>query len=97
MGLDSLMAIELKNRLEHDLKVTLPATLIFEYPTIHELAEYILHDLLGLMEKRTTDIKEITKPKHLTEDTEKLALLSEEELTKLLTNEIEHSKQRRME
>ena len=47
MGLDSLMALELKSRLENSLNLSLPATLAFEYPTIKTLADYLSHELLG--------------------------------------------------
>jgi acyl carrier protein len=94
MGLDSLMAIELKNRLEHDLRVTLPATLAFEYPTIHDLAEYILDELPGLAENKTAGLPTPATPQHSTDDAEKLESLSEEELAALLANELEQSTQR---
>ncbi|ACB52427.1 probable polyketide synthase [Crocosphaera subtropica ATCC 51142] len=45
MGMDSLMAVELKNRLETGLRVTLPSTVIFEYPTIKALAEYLAEEM----------------------------------------------------
>ena len=47
MGMDSLMAIELKNRLEAGLGSDLPSTLAFEYPTIESLSQYIKSQVLG--------------------------------------------------
>lgn len=47
MGMDSLMAVELKARLEADLCASLPATLAFESPTIKDLAEYLGGEVLG--------------------------------------------------
>jgi phthiocerol/phenolphthiocerol synthesis type-I polyketide synthase C len=41
LGIDSLMAIELGNALGIALGRTLPATLIFDYPTIEALAHYL--------------------------------------------------------
>ncbi|NEQ98903.1 MAG: SDR family NAD(P)-dependent oxidoreductase, partial [Cyanothece sp. SIO2G6] len=42
MGMDSLMAVELRHRLEAATGISTPATLIFEYPTIHDLAHYLV-------------------------------------------------------
>jgi len=47
-GLDSLMAVELKNRLESRLEVPLPSTLLFDYPTLDVLGHYLLNDILAL-------------------------------------------------
>jgi myxalamid-type polyketide synthase MxaD len=47
MGMDSLMALDLKNRLEMDLGFSIPATLIFEYPTIETLSEYLVAEGLA--------------------------------------------------
>jgi len=45
LGLDSLMAVELRNRLSTQLDLPLHATLIFEYPTIDRLAPWLLDHL----------------------------------------------------
>jgi acyl transferase domain-containing protein/NADPH:quinone reductase-like Zn-dependent oxidoreductase/acyl carrier protein len=41
LGMDSLMTVELKNRLETSLGISIPSTVIFEYPTIQDLGEYL--------------------------------------------------------
>jgi acyl carrier protein len=46
MGLDSLMALELTVLLEANLGVRLTESLVFEHPTIEELARYFLQDVL---------------------------------------------------
>jgi hypothetical protein len=47
MGMDSLMAIELKQRLEGSFGASLPATLALESPTIEALSEYFAREVLG--------------------------------------------------
>jgi acyl transferase domain-containing protein/acyl carrier protein/ubiquinone/menaquinone biosynthesis C-methylase UbiE len=44
-GVDSLMAVELKNRLGADLGVALPATLVFDYPDAERLTRNLLSRL----------------------------------------------------
>jgi NADPH:quinone reductase-like Zn-dependent oxidoreductase/SAM-dependent methyltransferase/acyl carrier protein len=53
LGLDSLLAVELRNTLATALGQTLPATLLFDYPTIDALTDFILTDVLGLGDDTT--------------------------------------------
>jgi acyl carrier protein len=48
MGMDSLMAVDLKRRLEKSLGISLPRTAAFDFPTIEALAAYLLNDMLQL-------------------------------------------------
>jgi myxalamid-type polyketide synthase MxaE and MxaD len=48
MGMDSLISVELKKRLESRVGRTLPSTVIFNYPTIHRLTGYLGKEILGL-------------------------------------------------
>ena len=41
MGLDSLMAVEFRNRLAASLNRSLSTTLLFDYPTLGGLADYL--------------------------------------------------------
>ncbi|WP_374121250.1 SDR family NAD(P)-dependent oxidoreductase [Streptomyces sp. RS2] len=46
-GIDSLMALELRNRLGDLLGRRLPTTLIFDYPSVSAVVGYILEELFG--------------------------------------------------
>ncbi|MCX6049287.1 MAG: SDR family NAD(P)-dependent oxidoreductase, partial [Chloroflexi bacterium] len=56
LGVDSLMAMELRRQLERASGHTLPPTVAFEYPTINALASYLLNDVLALAESRASEI-----------------------------------------
>ena len=50
LGIDSLMAVELRNVLKSDLALDggLPATLVFDYPTVDGIAHFLARDVLRL-------------------------------------------------
>ena len=55
LGLDSLMAIELKTRLESSLALSLRSTLLFHYPTLESLAHYLAKEVLCLQDSSPSD------------------------------------------
>ena len=51
LGLDSLLAVELRNALGSAIGRSLPATLLFDYPTIDALTDYLLNDVFRMYEE----------------------------------------------
>ncbi|AFZ34701.1 6-deoxyerythronolide-B synthase, 8-amino-7-oxononanoate synthase [Stanieria cyanosphaera PCC 7437] len=47
LGMDSLMAVELKNQLQTSLKIDIPLTITFDYPTVEALANYLFEKIAG--------------------------------------------------
>jgi acyl transferase domain-containing protein/NADPH:quinone reductase-like Zn-dependent oxidoreductase/acyl carrier protein len=81
LGMDSLTAIEFKNRLQTNLNCVLPTTIAFDYPTIEALVDYLAKEVLKLNPSTTETPIE-------TSSREALSQLSEEELAKLLEQEL---------
>src|SRR5690606_17364463 len=52
LGLDSLMAVELRNKLGQAVGRALPATLLFEYSTVEALTEFLSAEVLTELEPR---------------------------------------------
>jgi acyl transferase domain-containing protein/acyl carrier protein/ubiquinone/menaquinone biosynthesis C-methylase UbiE len=93
MGMDSLMAVELKGRLERSLGVPLPSTLTFNYPTIKALSDYLLSDGLGFASGPLPETGAPTPvPPALDPVIQPSDELSEDEISALLLKKLEQIK-----
>ncbi len=83
LGLDSLGAVELRNRLAAQLGRELRATLLFDFPTLQALAEHIEKSVLGLVEQTA-----LQPDKSSGDALGQTDHLSDEELARLLAAEL---------
>lgn len=82
LGLDSLASVELRNKLQSNYDLKLSATIIFDYPNITALADYLL--IFQDEPKPESD-----RPNNLLEDNiSQLAAMSEAEAEALLLKEL---------
>ncbi len=51
LGMDSLMAVELRRRIEQGVAKEIPVTLVMDHPRLTDAADYLLDDVLGLAER----------------------------------------------
>jgi acyl carrier protein len=89
LGMDSLMSVEVSNRLKRSLELPIPATVAFEHPTIATLTAY-LGNLLGLDADRPPagPPREAEPTSGLLRD---IARLSEDEAERTLADELEQA------
>jgi myxalamid-type polyketide synthase MxaE and MxaD len=88
LGMDSLMTVELRRRLEAALDRTLPATIAFEYPTVAALAGYLC-TVLGKVESSDAPAPAVAAAAPVAA-LEALADRSEDELASMLDDELAH-------
>ncbi len=101
LGLDSLMAIELQNRLRTAFEMNrLPSTIIFDYPTSEAIASFILVQLGYQADGRDADRsgdrtnaspEEVTVPAPMHSEVE-LDRMSDDEIAELLRTHLEQSR-----
>jgi acyl carrier protein/NAD(P)-dependent dehydrogenase (short-subunit alcohol dehydrogenase family) len=83
IGLDSLMALEVRNAISAALGTSLPATLLFDYPTVTDLTKYLEETLFPFNDEDTS--AEIAQETSAEFDFEGL---SERELAELFEKEL---------
>jgi acyl carrier protein len=89
LGLDSLMGLEIRNRLEASLGLTIPPTLIWTYPTLGALSAHLAQTLgLPLEAQPAPTQGEHSIPDELRKTAEQIADLSEAEMEALLLDKL---------
>ena len=91
LGLDSLMVLEFRNRVESELgwKDVLPATLVFDYPTIEALANFLTTRMAAPAAATVTPQPVSVAPAVSDDELEALADLSDDEVMALLEKKLE--------
>jgi hypothetical protein len=85
-GLDSLMAVELRNTLMRASDQPLPATLLFDYPTLNALTEYL--GRIWNLELGSALVRPTTPAASMRAPADTLVNLSDEEAEALLLEEL---------
>jgi NAD(P)-dependent dehydrogenase (short-subunit alcohol dehydrogenase family)/acyl carrier protein len=62
LGMDSLMAVELRSRLQTTVGCALPATMAFEYPNLEAITDYLAGEILGPDGPRSADADPLPTP-----------------------------------
>jgi acyl carrier protein len=86
VGMDSMTSLELQVRLQKNLGCELPLSLAFDYPNVQALAAHITERLFPAAEDATGD----DHPDEPSEDLERLAAMSDQEVQSLLRDEYKH-------
>lgn len=89
LGLDSLMAVELRNLLGRAVGRTLPATLTFDHPTVDALVEHLAKDVFAEQMSATVEPVITSEAPVIRPSTDSIDDLSETELAQRLLRKLE--------
>src|SRR5215204_2151287 len=94
LGIDSLMAVELKNRVEADLETSVPVTALLQGPSLSQLATHLLE---GLDAPTAADAASVSAPGETRERLVEAQVegLSDEEVDALLRGLVEEEQETR--
>ena len=87
LGMDSLMALEMRNDLSQSLGITLAAGLLFDYPTVEVLTRH----LLGILEPTIEPVADVTASVDVNAASTELQSMSDEEAELLLIEELDRA------
>ncbi|HEX2905542.1 MAG TPA: acyltransferase domain-containing protein [Phototrophicaceae bacterium] len=88
MGMDSLMSVELKSRLEASVEQTLPSTLTFNYPTVADLTDYLETQVLAAKLAEAPAAASVSSAPPVEAVADDMDELSEDELAALLSKKL---------
>jgi acyl carrier protein len=88
LGIDSLMSIEVRNRLEASLGLRLPATLLFTHPNLAALVDSLLRDMQLVPAAESTAAPRLAETSALDAAREELERTTASELLALLDEEL---------
>jgi len=92
LGVDSLMAVELRNALGRSLQLTrkIPATLIFDYPTVEAIATFLLQAMpLADAAQAPPGASPASEPASTNDRVRELAEMSEEQVEAMLLQKLQ--------
>nr|VFJ42993.1 MAG: myxalamid-type polyketide synthase MxaB [Candidatus Kentron sp. DK] len=91
MGMDSLMIVEARNRLQASLSHQLPSTLLFKYSTLERLMDYLASELLAPVSsgESPTGAKPVEEISEDPDAMREIQELSEQDLEDLINEELE--------
>jgi hypothetical protein len=90
MGMDSLMATDMRNRLQSTLSISLPVTLIFDHPSAEAIVDYILNEALKLELPKDPEasIQQREDEQRRSAVLNEISRLSEDEVAKSIADEL---------